>query len=129
MDISATGLHAQRVRMDVIANNIANASTTRTEEGGPYKKQEVIFKSLSNAENPKKGGVEIDTIVESTDPPKKVYDPSNPDAGEDGMVAFPNINVIEEMVDMISATRAYEANIQAVGAAKMMAKKALEIGR
>lgn len=129
MDVSASGLHAQRVKMDVIANNIANASTTRTEAGGPYKKQQVIFRALSSDDDPAKGGVEIESIVESDDPPKKVYDPTNPDAGEDGMVAVPDINVIEEMVDMISATRAYEANIQAVGAAKAMASKALEIGR
>jgi len=129
IDISASGLYAQRTRMDVIANNIANANTTRTEKGGPYQKQEVIFRAHSGKYEPESGGVEVEAVVESADPPKVVYDPSHPDAGPDGMVAMPNVNIVEEMVDMITATRAYEANVQAINAARLMAAKALEIGR
>jgi len=129
IDISASGLYAQRKRMDVIANNIANATTTRTEKGGPYRKQEVVFQAHSGKYEPGNGGVEVEAVVESADPPKMVYDPSHPDAGPDGMVAMPNVNIIEEMVDMITATRAYEANVQAINAARLMAAKALEIGR
>jgi len=129
IDISASGLYAQRKRMDVIANNIANATTTRTEKGGPYRKQEVVFQAHSGKYEPGNGGVEVEAVVESADPPKMVYDPSHPDAGPDGMVAMPNVNIVEEMVDMITATRAYEANVQAINAARLMAAKALEIGR
>ena len=128
IDISTSGLFAQRVRMDVIANNIANATTTRTESGGPYRKQEVIFRTHSSDDGDK-SGVEVEAIVESTDPPKMVYDPSNPDAGADGMVAMPDVNIMEEMVDMIAATRAYEANVTAINSARAMVAKALEIGR
>ena len=129
IDISASGLYAQRKRMDVIANNIANATTTRTEKGGPYRKQEFVFQAHSGKYEPGNGGVEVEAVVESADPPKMVYDPSHPDAGPDGMVAMPNVNIVEEMVDMITATRAYEANVQAINAARLMAAKALEIGR
>ena len=129
MDISASGLFAQRKRLDTIASNIANATTTRTENGGPYKKQEVVFKAhLGNFEQGS-AGVEVEGIVDSNEPPKMVYDPSHPDAAQDGMVAMPNVNVVEEMVDMITATRAYEANVSAITAARSMAAKALEIGR
>ncbi len=124
MDISASGLRAQRVRMDAIANNIANATTTRTQKGGPYRRQEVIFRADKGG-----AGVQVDSVVESTDPPKVVYDPSSPDADINGMVAMPDVNIVEEMTDMITATRAYEANIQAVNAAKTMATRALEIGK
>lgn len=130
IDISASGLFAQRMRLDTIANNIANASTTRTDQGGPYKKQQVVFKAYTgDSSDPSTSGVQVEGVVESQDPPKMIYDPGNPDAGPDGRVAMPNVNVVEEMVDMITATRSYEANIQAIGAAKTMASKALEIGR
>jgi flagellar basal-body rod protein FlgC len=129
IDISASGLYAQRMRMDAMANNIANANTTRTPEGGPYKRQEVVFQAHASKYDDGNGGVEVAEVVQSKEPSKMVYDPSNPDAGPDGMVAMPNVNVVEEMVDMISATRAYEANIQAVNAARGMATKALELGR
>jgi flagellar basal-body rod protein FlgC len=129
MDISASGLFAQRVRLDVIANNIANANTTRTPAGGPYRRQEVVLSTRAGVFDPKDAGVQVDAIVESPLPPKRVYDPSHPDAGPDGIVAFPNVNIVEEMVDLITATRAYEANVAAVNAARSMASKALEIGR
>ena len=130
IDISASGLFAQRMRLDTIANNIANATTTRTDQGGPYRKQQVVFRACTGeSDDPVTRGVQVEGVVESSDPPKMIYDPGNPDAGPDGRVAMPNVNVVEEMVDMITATRSYEANIQAIGAAKAMASKALEIGR
>jgi len=129
MDISSSGLFAQRVRLDVIANNIANANTTRTPEGGPYRRQEVIFSTRSGGFDPTDAGVHVEAVTESRAPFKQVYDPSHPDAGPDGTVSFPNVNIVEEMVDLITATRAYEANIAAVNAARSMVSKALEIGR
>lgn len=129
IDISSSGLFAQRKRMDAIANNIANANTTRTPQGGPYKRQEVVFKAHAGDFDGSNGGVEVESVVESNDPPVMVYDPTNPDAGPDGVVAMPNVNIVQEMVDMVSATRAYEANVQAIGAARSMVSKALEIGR
>lgn len=128
IDVSASGLFAQRTRLDAIANNIANANTTRTDQGGPYKKMEVVFRSRSDYSG-SMSGVDVEDVVESPVPPKMVYEPSHPDADSDGMVAMPNVNIVEEMVDMISATRAYEANVQAIQAAKSMAMKALELGR
>lgn len=129
MDISASGLFAQRTRLDTIAKNIANVSTTRTENGGPYRRQEVLLKARSNDQQSTAGGVDVESIVESNEPAKVVYDPGNPDANAEGMVSMPNVNIMDEMVDMISATRAYEANIQAINAVKTMAAKALEIGK
>lgn len=129
LDISASGLLAQRTRLDAIANNIANANTTRTDRGGPYRRQEVVFKTHTGGFERGAAGVEVEAIVESSQPHKLVYDPSHPDADQDGHVAMPNVNIVEEMVDMITATRAYEANIQAINAARSMAAKAIEIGR
>lgn len=128
-DISASGLYAQRMRMDVIANNIANANTTRTDKGGPYRKQEVVFQAHAGKLEDGKGGVEVAGVVESAEPAKMVYDPSHPDAGPDGMVAMPNVNIVEEMVDMVTATRAYEANVQAINSERGMITKALDLGR
>lgn len=130
-DISASGLSAQRLRMDTIANNLANVQTTRTPHGGPYRRQMPVF-SAREAFGPhgnRGGGVRVLGIVEDDDPPRLVYDPGHPDADDEGYVHMPNVNVVTEMVDMISASRAYEANIAALNAAKGMAMKALEIGR
>ena len=130
-DVSAAGLLAQRVRMDAIANNIANAETTRTPEGGPYRRQQAVF-SLP-VEQMGFGEAEIAgpaaSIEMEDSPPKMVHDPGHPDADASGFVAMPNVNIVEEMVDMISATRAYEANLAAINSAKTMAAAALEIGR
>lgn len=136
---SATGLTAQRLRMSVIANNIANINTTRTPEGKPYYRQFAVFAPVL-AKNTLKQATEMSTlapgrgvaavgIVEDALPPRLVYDPGHPDANGEGYVAFPNIDPVTEMVDMISATRAYEANVTAINAAKTMAMRALEIGR
>ena len=137
LDISASGLEAQRTRMNVIAGNLANASTTRTDEGGPYRRKEVVFKSaaeggfadIMSTMGKKDEAVEVAGIVEDDSPFKKVYDPGHPDAGSDGYVEMPNVSVPMEMVDLISATRSYQANLTAANAAKSMAAKALEIGR
>lgn len=130
-DISASGLTAQRLRMDTIANNLANANTTRTERGGPYRREMPMFaaREAAGSDGDEMAGVRVLGIAEDTDPPRLVYDPGHPDANTDGYVQMPNVNVVTEMVDMISASRAYEANVTALNAAKAMAMKALEIGR
>jgi flagellar basal-body rod protein FlgC len=129
IDISSSGLLAQRVRLDAIANNIANVNTTRTDEGGPYKRQEVVLASHGGPFGNGKAGVQVDGVVESAEPFREVHDPSHPDAGPNGIVKMPNVNIVQEMVDMVTATRAYEANVQAITAARSMASKALDIGR
>lgn len=130
-DISASGLTAQRLRMETIANNLANVNTTRTESGGPYRRQMPLFAArLASANGRLTGaGVRVLGIVEADDPPRLVYDPGHPDADEQGYVRFPNINVVTEMVDMIGASRAYEANLAALNAARAMAVSAMEIAR
>lgn len=136
MRISATGLTAERLRMDTIASNIANATTTRTEDGGPYRRKVAVFRedldrviNSQGASKVKLGGVKAVTIEDDQSPFKRVYDPGNPDADEEGYVLMPNVNILNEMVDMIVATRAYEANVTAMNATKSMLLKALEIGR
>jgi len=136
LDISASGMTAQRVRLDVISNNIANVNTTRTSEGGPYQRERVIFqerrvtKSFDDyLRESKPGGVKVVSIQKDNSPFKVVYDPTHPDADEEGYVRFPNVNIVTEMVDMISALRSYEANVTAIDAAKSMMSKALDISR
>lgn len=128
--VSASGLTAERLRMDTIANNLANANTTRTEAGGPYRRQVPIFAALEPEQKPGLGhGVKVVRIEEDTNPPRLVFDPHHPDANENGYVEMPNVHVVREMVDLITATRAYEANVTSINATKSMAMKALEIGR
>ncbi|HHX23627.1 MAG TPA: flagellar basal body rod protein FlgC [Thermoanaerobacterales bacterium] len=136
LDISASGLTAQRLRLDVISNNIANVNTTRTEEGGPYRRQRVIFQesktngSFSNAfRKYQSKGVKAVAIDKDDAPFKLLYDPNHPDADPSGYVRMPNVNIVTEMVDMISATRSYEANITAINSTKSMISKTLEISR
>lgn len=141
LDISASGLTAQRLRMDLISQNIANANTTRTENGTPYRRKVLVFQQrggdrpfssyLTEAGKSKigTGGVRVLRIAEDQSPLKRVYDPGNPDADKDGYVLMPNVDITTEMVNMISATRSYEANVSALNATKNMAMKALEIGR
>lgn len=136
---SASALTAQRLRMDIISNNIANVNTTRTAKGGPYKRQMPVFaerrpkfqlpSSSTDVRSQVGAGVKVVSIKSDAAPPKLVYNPEHPDANADGYVAMPNINLVSEMVDMIEATRAYEANVTALNSAKSMAMKALEIGR
>ncbi len=131
--VSASGLTAERLRMDTISNNLANANTTRTEDGGPYRRQFVLFSAIDNgasAAGQQPGhGVRVVAIGEDESAPRLIFDPQHPDANAEGYVAMPNVHVVKEMVDLISATRSYEANITAINAAKSMAQKALEIGR
>ncbi len=139
MNISSSALSAQRTRMNLISSNLANANTTRTPEGGPYKRKDAVFaatplegsfaQTLDGATAQHARKVEVMEIVEDKNPPRLQYDPGHPDANPQGYVAMPNVNVVEEMADMISATRSYEANVTAVQAAKSMAMKALEIGK
>ncbi len=126
MDISASGLRAQRTRMNVISSNIANAHTTRTDEGGPYKRRDVILRS--NSFEGQLTSVEVEAIQTNPTPGERLYDPGNPDADDKGYVTMPNVNLMEEMVNMMNATRAFEANTIAVKAQKDMALKALNIG-
>jgi flagellar basal-body rod protein FlgC len=128
--------------MDVISSNLANAEATSTPEGGPYKRERVVFgpvlrDSLSKlsssadsiADGAMHGGVEVKGIVQDDETPRQVFDPTHPDANEDGFVAYPNVDMITEMTDMLSASRSYEANITVVNVAKSMAQRALDIGR
>lgn len=139
MKISSSGLAANRKRIEAISSNIANAQTTRTAEGGPYRRKEVVFGSepardsfseiLEGEMDASAQTVHATEVISSNRAPILKYDPNHPDANEDGYVAMPNVNVMEEMADMISAQRAYEANISAVNTTKGMAMKALEIGK
>jgi flagellar basal-body rod protein FlgC len=140
MNVSASALSAERTRMNLISSNLANASTTRTPEGGPYKRKDAVFsaaplegsafsRTLDGATGKQVRQVQVERIVEDQNPPRIQYDPSHPDADSQGYVAMPNVNVIEEMADMLTASRAYEANVTAVQAAKSMALKTLEISK
>ena len=135
--ISASGLRAQRLRMDVIAANLANAQSTRTPGGGPYRRRDVVLESTPQSDSfddllaggTPNAAVRVTRIVEDQRPPQLVFDPGHPDADQNGYVAMPNVNVVTEMVDMMAATRAYEANVAAVNATKRVLEAALEIGR
>lgn len=135
--ISASGMTAERLRMDTIANNLANAETTRTAEGGPYRRQTPVFAArLERAVDGRFAGrklrgmgVRVVGIRQAAGSPRLVYDPDHPDAREDGYVEMPDVDVAREMVDLISASRAYEANVTAFNTAKNMAVRALDIGR
>ena len=139
LKISSSALSAQRLRMDVISSNLANINTTRTSEGGPYRRRDVVFASqpitgtfgeVFNSELEKSlQKVEVVDISIDQKPPKMVYDPRHPDANSLGYVGMPDINVIEEMVNILSATRSYEANVAVINATKSMVSKALEIGK
>ena len=145
MRVTSAALSAQRLRLDLISNNIANAQTTTTETGGPYKRQDVVFTAQgtqtglpdfianrlgsSIAVQKNEGGVQVAKIVTDETEGAKVYDPSHPDADEDGYVTYPNVDLVTEMTNMLSATRSYEANLAVVEASKSMATKALNIGR
>lgn len=141
--VSVSGLDAQRRRLNVIASNLANAQSTKTPGGGPYKRRDVVFRSTpvpsafqrafrQVAAGPTAHaleGVSVTRVVEDPKPGQLIYDPHHPDADSKGFVRLPNVNVMEEMVNMIGASRAYEANVQAINATRAMWNKALEIGR
>jgi flagellar basal-body rod protein FlgC len=140
LEISASALTAERTRMNLISSNMANANSTRTSEGGPYKRKDAVF-TAEQPRSPSFGetlnrfgaaapvGVQVTEIIEDQSAPRLQFDPKHPDADEKGFVALPNVSIIEEMADMITASRAYEANITAAQAAKSMAMKTLELGR
>ncbi len=131
LDISASGLSAERTRMEVIANNLANANATRTPEGGPFRRQLVILRG-TEARDPYRMenlGVTVAGVVDDPSPFPMVFDPSHPDANADGYVAMPNVNAVEEMTDMITAVRAYEANVTAIDASKNLVARSLDIIR
>jgi flagellar basal-body rod protein FlgC len=139
MNVSSSALAAERTRMNLISSNLANANSTRTPEGGPYKRKDAVFSAtpvqtrfnnvLDSASGREVRQVEVMQVIEDQNPPRMQYDPSHPDANPQGYVAMPNVNVVEEMADMINATRSYEANVTAVQAARSMALKTLEIGK
>ena len=136
-NISASGLSAERLRMDTIASNIANVSTTRTADGGPYRRKVAVFQenfdnvydAATNKYEEKPLGVRAVKIAEDQSPFQMEYDPGNPDANADGYVAIPNVNVLNEMVDMMASTREYEANVTAINDEKGMYNQALQIGK
>jgi flagellar basal-body rod protein FlgC len=130
MEVSASGLSAQRTRMNVAASNLANAETTQAAGGGPYKRRDVVLATADlEADDPNVKGVKVSTIQQDQNPPRLEYDPGHPQANAQGYVAYPNINPVEEMVDMITASRAYEAGITTMSSAVNMAEKALSIGK
>lgn len=146
MNISATALTANRLRMDTIAENMANVNTTRTADGGPYRRKTVLFEEIRDNDPfsiifsnifgtgggvpaPQGMGVRVSAIVEDESSGPLVYDPTHPDADELGYVRMPNVNIVEEMVNMIAAARSYEANITAMGVARTLTQRTLEIGQ
>ncbi len=140
LDVSASGMSAQRMRMDLISQNIANANTTKTQYGTPYRRQVLVlgtnermgfskYLSSSSKELLGDGKVKIQGVKEDMSELKRVYEPDNPEADEDGYVTMPNVDIVTEMVDMISASRSYEANVTASTASKNMAMQAINIGK
>jgi len=147
MDISATGLTAQRLRMDIISENIANVNTTRTLAGGPYRRKTVLFQEIQETpfsqmlhdtvgergvarrRAPLGMGVRVSNVVADQMPGPMVYDPGHPDANAEGYVEMPNVNIVEEMINMISASRSYEANITAINTARTLMDRTLELAR
>jgi flagellar basal-body rod protein FlgC len=129
--VSASALDAQRGRMNTIASNMANIHSTQTESGGPYKRKDVVFETLpvDSDKSTALEGVKLVQVVDSQEPFKKIFDPGHPDADKDGFVSMPNINIMEEMVNMMMAVRAYEANVTTFNMSKTMFLRALEIGR
>ncbi|MGB1787911.1 MAG: flagellar basal body rod protein FlgC [Limisphaerales bacterium] len=134
---SASALHAERVRMEVISQNIANANTTKTDEGGPYRRQMVHFDTMlrnqmkfnNDVSSNNLSEVRASKIIEDSRPFREVYQPGHPDANDDGMVLYPNVHVHEEMADLISASRAYEANMSVIRTSRMMAMQTLNMGK
>lgn len=140
LNISGTGMTAQRMRLDVAAENIANIETTRTESGGPYRRKMIVLQAKDNSFRDvlstvagksvqTNAGVRATAIIDDETELKAVYDPEHPDADENGYVMMPNIDMVKEMTDSMAATRSYEANITAYNAVKLMAQKALEVGK
>lgn len=137
MDVSSSALTAQRRRLELLVTNIANAQTTRTEEGGPYRRKDVVFstksvepfwKVLAEVEDGAMEGVEVSKVITDDSPPVLRYEPGHPDADPQGYVAYPNIRPLEEMANFMAATRSYEANVRAFEAVKELVRRSLELG-
>lgn len=135
LDVNASGLTAQRKRVEVSSSNLANSQTTRTNEGGPYRRKDVVFQttsfkeSLGTAIDSGVEGVEVSELVDDPRPFDRRYEPGHPDADKEGYVAYPNVNVMEEMANLVEASRSYEANIAAIGIVKAMINRTLDLGR
>ncbi len=131
INISATGLTAEKFRINVISQNLANVNTTRTKNGGPYKRKVPIFaeRFIGSGFDQKPDGVEVTGIYQDKAPDRLVYDPHHPDADKNGYVHYPNVDAVREMVDMITAQRAYEANASVINSVKAMVQSALKIGK
>ncbi len=135
LDVNASGLAAQRKRVEVSSSNLANSQTTRTEAGGPYRRKDVVFQtesfqnSLGTAMGTSPEGVEVSDVVEDPSPFDRRYEPGHPDADGEGYVSYPNVNALAEMANLVSASRSYEANIAAINIVKTMINRTLEIGR
>ncbi len=133
INISSSGMSAERFRLNIISQNLANSDTTRTENGDPYRRKIVTFQEVLNGEIGKSktdfGGVKVNSIQEDTSPFKLVYNPEHPDANEEGYVRMPNVNALNEMVDMMSAQRAYDSNAAVINSAKSMYNSAINIGK
>lgn len=136
LQISGSALTAERTRLDIISQNIANVHTTRGPDGHAYRRREVVFETITGshpglpgASGSDEGGVHVAAVTPSSEPTQQIYDPGNPDANAQGYVEMPNVNLVNEMVDMIMATRAYEANVAVVNATKTLVSRALDIGR
>ncbi|MEF8794302.1 MAG: flagellar basal body rod protein FlgC [Thiohalorhabdus sp.] len=141
MQVGGSGLQAQRTRLNLTAQNLANANTTQTPEGGPYRAKQVVLgtenggnghtfqAALDQASRPQPEHVTVQQVNESQEPAKEVYDPSHPHANEEGYVAMPNVDTVTQMTNLMDATRAYKANTQTVSAAREMAMNALRIGQ
>ncbi|MFH1999843.1 MAG: flagellar basal body rod protein FlgC [Planctomycetota bacterium] len=129
LDVSASGLKAERARMDTVAQNIANANVTRAKDGKPYRRQEVVFETVLEKGDRAFGGVRVSRIEQDNSPYIEVMDPGHPDADANGVVHMPNVRMPFEMVDMITAARAYEANLNLIKTFKQMVERALAMGR
>ena len=139
LDVGSSGLAAQRMRLEMISSNIANASTTRTPDGGPYVRKDVVFETanvtskfgeiFSALTDSGLRGVRVSEILQDNRPAQKRFQPNHPDADTDGYVRYPNVNIIAEMVNMVEATRSYEANLTIMNASKSMALRAIDLGR
>ncbi|HYR85221.1 MAG TPA: flagellar basal body rod protein FlgC [Terriglobia bacterium] len=135
LDVNASGLTAQRKRVEISSSNLANSQTTRTLEGGPYRRQQVVLEttsfeqSLGNALVDGAQGVEVSQVLEDTRPFDRRYEPGHPDADSEGYVLYPNVSSLEEMATLMSASRSYEANLAAIGVVKSMISRTMEIGR
>ena len=129
LSILATGMSAQRVRMNLVASNLANANTTKTPDGGAYKRKDPVFQATELDDVDGLSGVSVIDIRTDQSPGPKVYDPSHPDADTEGLVEMPNVNVLEEMVNMMTASRSFEANVQAFQTLRDMSTRAIDLGR